>query len=170
LGVVDRVFGGGLGQAFAVGHAGGMSTIASGGAIGAVWSPIVLFGGLLVCFAVAELIRASGRARVRAVPNWFGGEEHPADEVRYRASGIYSPFNQVFEKVYPHVPIPRWPGLARLRSVLNLDSWLYDPIVHAGGKAVDKVSRSHVGIPQLYMVWQVAGMVVVLAVLIWIVK
>jgi hydrogenase-4 component B len=170
LGVVHRVFGTGLGQAFVVGHAGGLSTIASGGAIAAVWSPIVLFVGLVVCFAVAELIRASGHARVRTVPNWFCGEEHSADEVRYRAGGVYSPFNQAFERVYPHVPIPRWPGLARLRSVLNLDLWLYNPIVDAGGKAVDKVSRSHVGIPQLYMVWQVAGMVIAIAVLIWVVK
>lgn len=170
LGVLGRVFGSGLGQTFTIGAAGGLRTLASGGAMAAVWSPIVLFGGLILCFGIAELIRASGRAQTRAVPNWYGGEEHTADEVRFRAHGIYSPFNAAFEKVYPHMPMPRLPSLSKLRAVLDLDSWLYDPLVRVGGRAVDKVSRTHVGIPQLYMVWQAAGMVVVIAVLVWIVK
>jgi hypothetical protein len=35
---------------------------------------------------------------------------------------------------------------------------------------VNKVSRSHVGIPQLYMIWQVAGMVLVITILFLIVR
>jgi len=63
------------------------------------------------------------------------------------------------------VPVPRLPSLGKLRSVFNLDSWLYGPLLRGGGKMVDKVSRSHVGVPQLYMIWQVAGMIIVLALL-----
>lgn len=170
MGAISRIFGAGLSRTFIVGHTGGLSTIPTGGAVAAAWSPIVLFAGLLICFVIAEIIRSSGRAQVRAVPHWFGGEEHTSDEVRFRAGGFYSPFNEAFAKVYPHLPIPRWNGLKRLRSALDLDTWLYGPMVRTGGKAVDKVSRSHVGIPQLYMVWQVAGMVLVIAVLVWFVK
>ena len=170
LGAVSRIFGVGLSHTFDVGRTGGLTAIPTGGALSAGWSPIVLFSGLLVCFLIAEIIRSSGRARVRNVPNWFCGEEHVSDEVRFRAKGFYSPFNEAFARIYPHVPIPRWAGLKRLRSALDLDTWLYNPLVRTGGRAVDKVSRSHVGIPQLYMVWQVAGMVIVIAVLIWAVK
>ncbi|MCL5102904.1 MAG: oxidoreductase [Armatimonadetes bacterium] len=170
MGAVSRIFGAGLSQAFYVTRSGSFGTLPTGGAISAAWSPLLLFGGLLVCFLIAELIRSSGRAQVRAVPNWLCGEEHPSDELRFRAKGFYSPFNEAFAKVYPHVPIPRWPGLKRLRAALDLDTWLYNPLVRTGGNAVDKVSRSHVGIPQLYMIWQVAGMVLVIAVLIWVVK
>jgi hydrogenase-4 component B len=170
LGAVSRIFGAELSRTFDVGRAGGLSTVAAGGALSASWSPIILFGGLLICFLIAEVIRSSGRAQVRSVPNWFCGEEHISDEVRFRAKGYYSPFNEAFAKIYPNVPIPRWAGLKKLRSVLDLDKWLYNPLVRTSGRVVDKVSQSHVGIPQLYMVWQVAGMVIVVAVLIWAVK
>ncbi|MCX6376605.1 MAG: proton-conducting transporter membrane subunit, partial [Armatimonadetes bacterium] len=40
----------------------------------------------------------------------------------------------------------------------------------AGGNLTDKISRSHQGIPQLYMIWQVIGMIVVLATLILLVR
>jgi len=115
-------------------------------------------------------VRRMGGASVRTVPSWYCGEEHPPEEVRYRAQGLYSPFNEVLAKVYPHVPIPRLPSIKKLKALLDLDHWLYNPLVKAGGNTVDKVSRSHVGTPQLYMVWQVGGMVIVLAVLIWIVR
>lgn len=168
--LIGSVFGLGLSTVYDVGRAGGLASAPAGGVAPAFWSPLVAFAGLIVCFAIAELVRRSGRAAVREVPVWYGGEEHPSDEVRFRAAGLYSPFNDAFTKVYPHVPIPRLPSIRRLRSLLDLDAWLYNPIVRGGGAAVDKISRSHVGVPQLYMIWQVAGMAAVLAILILVVR
>ncbi len=150
---------------FAPGGIGGLSTIAANGAIPAAWSPILLLGLFLVFFVIAEALRGSGRVHTRVVPSWLGGEEHTDDEVRFRAHGFYSPFNEAFAKVYPHIPLPRLPSLARLRSVLDLDNWLYGPAMRAGGAFVDKLSRSHMGVPQVYMIWQVAGMIIVVALL-----
>ena len=169
--LMGSIFGGAeAGNLFHVGRAGGMTTLAASGLLPATWSPIVLVCGLLVAFAVAELVRSAGRASVREVPSWYGGEEHMDDEVRYRARGLYSPFNEVFAKVYPSLGLPRLPSLKRLRRWIDLDGWLYNPLVRSGGKAVDKVSRSHVGIPQLYMVWQVGGVLLVVLLLFLLVR
>jgi hypothetical protein len=153
-----------------VGRVGGMSAVPEGGLMPAIWSPIVLVCGLIVAFAIAEFIRSLGGASVREVPSWYCGEEHVDDEVRYRARGIYSPFNEVFAKVYPHIALPRIPSLKRLRAWIDFDGWFYNPLVRSGGRAVDKVSRSHVGIPQLYMVWQVGGVVLVVLLLFLLVR
>jgi len=165
IGWIALAFGVALPQTFRIGAAGGLITIPANGAVSASWSPAVLFGVLLICFAIAEAVRRSGKAGTRAVPSWYGGEEHSDDEVRYRAQGFYSPFNTAFAMVYPRLPVPRLPTLGRLRPVLDFDLWLYGPLVRLGGSFADRISRSHVGIPQLYMVWQVAGMVIVLALL-----
>jgi len=162
---IVSVFGASLPETFSVGAASSLAAIPAYGAVPAVWSPVALFAVFLICFAIAEGIRGSGKAKTRAVPSWYGGEEHTDDEVRYRAHGFYSPFNQAFAKVYPHLPIPRLPSIKRLRSALDFDSWLYGPLVRWGGGLVDRISRSHAGIPQLYMVWQVVGMIVVLVLL-----
>ena len=155
---------------FATAPAGGLVTLARDGAVPAFWSPVVFFGVLVLCFALAEIVRAAGRAQQRAVPHWYGGEEHLDDEVRYRANGLYAPFNDIFADIYPSMSIPRLPSIKKLRSVLDLDGWLYGPLVGAGGRLVDRVSRSHVGIPQLYVVWQIAGMIIVVTLLFLIIR
>ena len=155
---------------FGIGRVGGLMTVASGGAVSAIWSPIVLFGLFLIFFVLAEVLRASGRASMRVVSSWYGGEEHLDDEVRFRAKGFYSPFNEAFAHVYPRLAIPRLPSLGRIRAALDLDKWLYGPALRGSGRFVDKVSRSHIGVPQIYMIWQVAGMIVVVALLFALVK
>ena len=155
---------------FTADAAGGLATLPGGGAMAAAWSPILLVGALFVCFVVAEIIRSSGRAEVRRVPNWYGGEEHVEAEVRYRAQGFYAPFNEVFANIYPSISLPKMPSLKRLKSLFDVDSWLYNRLTSGGGKTVDKISRSHIGTPQLYMSWQFVGLILVLALLFLLVR
>lgn len=168
--LVSSAFGSSLPSIYRNGFLGGMSTLPGGAEAPAAWSPIAAVVVLLVCFALAQIIRGLGRPSARSVPGWYGGEEHEENDLRFRARGFYSPFNEAFPKVYLHVPVPRLPGLGRLRSAFDLDTWFYNPLVRAGERAVNKVSRSHVGIPQLYMIWQVAGMVLVITILFLIVR
>lgn len=168
--LIGSAFGSSVSAVYAEGRAGGLGTVPSSAGAPAAWSPIAAVAVLLVCFALGQIIRNVGRVRARSVPNWLCGEEHADDEVRFRAQGFYSRFNELFPRVYPRVPVPRLPSMRNLRSVFDVDTWLYGPLVRAGGRAVGKVSRSHVGIPQLYMVWQVAGMVLVLVILLLLVR
>ena len=133
------------------------------GVVGSWW-PLVIAAGLagfgLISYGIARLVRAG----IRSVPVWYCGEEHTAAEARYRASSFFLPFRHAFQGVYPVVRLraPRFP--ARLRRLLDFDRWLYLPAAHGFERAAAGVSRTHVGTPQIYLLWIVVGAIVVVAV------
>jgi hydrogenase-4 component B len=132
-------------------------SVSMGGLALAAWAPLALVGGLAILVCLAGLIQRAGGAQVRHVPVWNCGEEHPAELVRYPASSYYQPLKQAFQGIYPTLELkaPRFP--LRLRRALDLDAWLYLPMLRfvKGGSAV--VSRTHVGVPQVYLLWIVVG-------------
>ncbi len=134
------------------------------------WNPAVIIGALFVCTLAAYGISRAAHATSRETEGWYCGEEAVPDEIRYRAHGFCLPFKQVFAKVYPSVPIPKAGFLKSLVKVFDLDRWLYNPFVRAGGWATDKLSRTHSGVPQLYLMWQIVGVVGVLVLLFIMVK
>jgi len=140
--------------------------LAPGGAATAAWNPVllaVLFGGLMVmAYAVMRLAGAP----VREVECWYCGEEHADELVRFRAQGIFSTFNRAFAGIYPALRIPKLRFPRALERIFDLDSWLYGPFVRAGGRLAQRLSRTHSGIPQIYMLWQVIGVILVLAILV----
>jgi hydrogenase-4 component B len=150
---------------FRIGTFGEIATTQGVHPLSAIWNPIGLAIALLTCYLLAEWIRTWGKAKVRIVTNWYCGEEHPEREVRFRAQDFYAPFNEIFAKVYPHISVPKVGGLQKLRDLLDFDTWLYRPLVRATTAMVDRIRRSHAGPLQLYMIWQIAGLIVVLIIL-----
>ena len=146
---------------------GGLSLGVNGSSV-AYWAPLVALGALAVLAAFAWRIQRAGAAETRSVPVWYCGEEHAVDKVRYPASSFYLPFKHAFQGIYPSakVHVPRFP--APLRRALNFDQWLYTPATKAIDKAADRVSRTHVGIPQIYLLWIVIGAILVTAILVWV--
>jgi hydrogenase-4 component B len=145
-------------------------SLTPGGTVTAAWNPIlmlVLFGGLM---AVSYGIMRLAGAPVRQVECWYCGEEHGDELVRFRAQGVFATFNRAFAGIYPTVRLPRLKFPRILERAFDLDSWLYGPFIRAGSKVAERISRTHVGIPQMYMIWQVVGMIVVLALLFWALK
>jgi hydrogenase-4 component B len=139
------------------------------GATGA-WNPPIMILGLAVCMVIAYAIHRAAASPSRETAGWYGGEEAEPDEIRYRAHGFCLPFKEVFAKVYPSVPIPRARFLRFLGKVLDFDNWLYNPFVRTGGRMTDRLSRTHSGVPQLYLLWQMAGVIAVLALLFTLVR
>jgi len=139
-----------------------------GGSAVAFWSPLVILVGLGVLALLSYAIQRAGGAQARSVPVWYCGEEHPPDTVRYRASSFYLPFKQAFEGIYPRgkVHVPRFP--ASVRRALDFDHWLYTPTIKAFDKTADRVSRTHVGIPQVYLLWIVIGAILLTGILMWV--
>ncbi len=138
---------------------GGVSLI-DGTAVG-VWWPVVMIGGLALLALLAYGIQRAAGAGRRVVPVWTCGEEHAAAAVRYPASSFYLPFKHAFENIYPEgrLPVPRFPAL--IRRLLDFDRWLYTPAAEAVEKTAAAISRTHVGTPQVYLLWTVIGAVVV---------
>jgi hypothetical protein len=51
-----------------------------------------------------------------------------------------------------------------LRRAFDLDSWLYLPVARAVERGARGVSRTHVGIPQVYLLWIVVGAIAVVGI------
>ena len=142
----------------------------AGGILAGVWNPLLLLGALVVCGLISYVIFRAGGAPVREVATWYCGEEHADELVRYRAHGYYAPFKEAFRNVYPHVPVPRPKMPEWVRRACQLDQWLYQPFIRFGTRVTERLSRTHSGIPQTYMLWQVVGMILVIALLFWLRK
>ncbi|MGB8493629.1 MAG: proton-conducting transporter membrane subunit [Candidatus Acidiferrum sp.] len=134
----------------------------------AFWSPLAILTVLAVLALLSYAIQRAGGARTRSVPVWYCGEEHAAATVRYPASSFYLPFKHAFQGIYPSgkVHVPRFP--APLRRALDFDQWLYRPTVKVIDTAADRISRTHVGILQIYLLWIVIGAIVVTGILLWV--
>jgi len=142
----------------------GLSFTPDGAAAG-VWHPVVSAIALVICIALSYGLARLAGAPARSVPVWHCGAELRSQEAHFQAHGFYEPFRRAFERVYITTGIPKGGYPASLARAFDLDAWLYRPLVRAGARLAERFSRSHVGIPQWYLVWQVVGVVLVLAAL-----
>jgi len=129
------------------------------------WSPVALLAALAILALICYGIERAGGAHVRSVPVWYCGEEHVPATVRYPASSFYLPFKHAFQGIYPSgtVHVPKFP--APLRRALDFDQWLYTPAIKLIDRAAGRVSRTHVGTPQIYLLWIVIGAILVTGIL-----
>jgi len=140
-------------------------TFAEGGVIAGVWNPIVSSIALVVCVGLAYGVARLAHAPARVVPVWHCGAELAPEAAHFHAHGLYEPFRRAFARVYVQIGTPKMGYPTALARVFDVDAWLYGPLVRAGGRVAERVSRSHVGVPQWYLAWQVIGMVLVLILL-----
>jgi len=141
-----------------------------GGHTVGLWNPTIAIVALAIACAVAYFTFHLGLAPSRRVENWYCGEQFESDLVRFRMHGFVAPFKQAFAKAYPTIPVPRV-GVPRfLQKAFNPDEWFYGPLIRAGGRLTERFSHTHVGIPQMYMLWQVLGVIVVVAILYLIIR
>jgi hydrogenase-4 component B len=129
------------------------------------WSPLAILAALAILALISYGIQRAGGAQVRSVPVWYCGEEHVPATVRYPASSFYLPFKHAFQGIYPsgQIHVPKFP--APLRRALDFDQWLYTPFIKMVDRAAGRVSRTHVGTPQIYLLWIVIGAVMVTGIL-----
>ena len=131
----------------------------------AFWSPLAILATLAILALISYGIQRAGGAQVRSVPVWYCGEKHVSAAVRYPASSFYLPFKHALHGIYPSgkVHVPKFP--APLRRLLDFDRWLYAPTVKLIETAAGQVSKTHVGTPQIYLLWIVIGAIVVAAIM-----
>jgi NADH:ubiquinone oxidoreductase subunit 5 (subunit L)/multisubunit Na+/H+ antiporter MnhA subunit len=145
---------------------GGAGLRVASGVVGvAFWAPLPIAAALvLLGLGSYFLIQRGAGAPVRDVPVWMCGEEVGAELSRYPASSFYLPFKRAFQGIYPTIQVrapafPRW-----LRRAFDLDSWFYLPFARAVEGGARGVSRTHVGIPQVYLLWIVVGAIAVIGI------
>ncbi len=148
-----------------------------------VWLPVVGLSALGLFMLLSYGFSRLGAAPRRAVAIWHCGalidgaktrylvvepKREPATaefEARYQAHGLYGVFKEAFRSVYPSVRLPRVAYPTRLMSIFDADNWLYQPLVRAGERLTERMRRTHSGVPQQYLIWQLVGLVVVVAAL-----
>lgn len=130
----------------------------------AFWAPLPVAGVLILLCVVAYLIQRAGGAEVRTVPVWTCGEEAAPGETRYPTGSFYLPFKRAFAGIYPTMRVrpPAFPSW--LRRIFDLDTWLYLPLARGVDRGAKTVSKSHIGIPQVYLLWIVVGAVAVIGI------
>ncbi len=145
---------------------GGPGLAAASGAAGlAFWAPIPIAVALVLLALFSYfVIQRGGGAEVRDVPVWACGEEPEPSVSRYPGGSFYLPFKRAFQGIYPTISVraPAFPGW--LRRTFDMDTWFYNPIAQAVDRGARGVSRTHVGIPQVYLLWIVVGAIAVIAV------
>jgi len=148
-----------------------------------VWLPMAGLAAVVLCSLLAYGFSRLGAAQRRAVGIWHCGalidgaemrylvvepKSDPATadfEARYQAHGLYGAFKEAFKGIYPTVQVPRMAYPRRLMSIFDADTWLFQPLAGAGDWLTRRFSRTHSGVPQLYLIWQLMGLAVVLVVL-----
>jgi len=171
LGLISRAVGpladalSGVTLAGALGAAPFGLSFAPAGKVVGVWTPIAATAAFVLCVALAHGLSRLAHAPSRIVPVWYCGAEVPDTVGHFHAHGMYEPFRRAFERVYLAVGLPRSGQPTALVKAFDLDRWLYGPIVRTGAAVAERFSRSHVGIPQYYLLWQVIGVVIVLVAL-----
>jgi hypothetical protein len=144
-----------------------------GGEMTGAWHPLWVLLAFGLCLLVPYSIYLWARAPRRTVAVWLCGEEHRGEEVRYKAGGFYLPFRDLLSfqagarrvtTLYPSLPVPRAGPLEGLRRGLDPDPAYYG-FLRIVGRWCKWFSRSHVGVPQVYVLWMAAGAVLAIVVL-----
>jgi len=144
------------------------------GVIGA-WNPLWALLAMAILFALGFFISKAGMARTREAETWYGGREHAVEHVRYAPHSFYNPFKQLFaftigsikfEGMYPRsISLPRVTMPDRLKAAFDIDHWLYYPFASGFMRLSRWFSRVHVGIPQVYILWIIIGVIACIIVL-----
>lgn len=142
----------------------------------AAWNPVLILVAWVICFLLSWGLFRAGAAPVREDATWYCGEVHSDEEVRYKAKGLYLSFKQFFKirigayeqpGVYPQIRYPkvRLSEQNLLRRILNVDNWFFYPLTAAFMKLMRFFSATHVGIPHVYLLWLVVGVLMAILIL-----
>jgi hydrogenase-4 component B len=129
--------------------------------------PVIVLAALMVCIGIAYFIYRSVKVESRPASIWNCGEVLDDESVRYRASSFYQPFRNVISPLYRKIQWPRLSPPSPVARGLDLDRWIYFPIGSAFVRIGRTFSKAHNGVPQLYILWQVAGLVLSIVLVFW---
>jgi len=142
-------------------------SLGTNGVVVTALSPILILLALAACGVIAYAIYRSVRVESRPASIWNCGEVVADEDVRYRASSFYKPFRDLIQPVYRKFGLPAIPPPQPLVRGLDFDRWLYFPIGSAFVRIGKTFSKMHNGVPQLYLLWQVVGLVLSIMLVFW---
>jgi len=143
--------------------------------ISGVWNPLWVIIAFALVVGVIYLVVKAGGSKVRRVETWYGGREHIPADISYRGHSFYTPFKRAFsfkmgnvdfKGLYPtSLPLPKATMPKGLRILLHPDQWFYYPIANLLMKLNRGLSKSHTGVPQMYLLWTIVGAILTLVII-----
>jgi hydrogenase-4 component B len=142
--------------------AGGLEVLLDGKTVG-VWKPLLIFTVFLGLVVLSYVLTKLAGSKKRIVDVWLCGECYDKEQVRYRAHSFYLSFQNVIEKwFFPHISSPSGKSTGKVYQALDFDHKFYYPFVSGIMKFAGKLKKTHNGMPHLYLLWQVMGIIVVM--------
>lgn len=140
------------------------------------WQALPLLMVFVLCTALAYYLFKSAKVTQRADQTWFGGEPIKNEDGRYRAHSYYLPFKQIFRirigkyersGVYPTI---RYPDIHLKKDdfwhrLIDVDLWFFNPLVNATMRFLRFFSNTHSGLPHVYLLWMLIGVLVAVVLL-----
>lgn len=139
----------------------------NGSLIHSGYTPYIVLAALLVGIVLSWCMFKFYRVPVQPVEIWNCGETVESDLIRFRAASFYLSFTDNLAFLYHRITWPQWKLPVAISAVFDLDKWVYFPIGKGFMQACKAVSRTHRGRPQLYLLWQVIGIILVFLGLFW---
>jgi len=145
-----------------------------GEGIGGVYNGSILLVAFAICIFIASLLYRAGGAKVREDATWYCGEKHLSSEVHFTADSLFLPFKSLIrirvgryqrEGIYPSFKLPKISLSPGLKRIFDVDEYFFYPIARFSMRMIDKFSRIHVGIPQVYVLWMIVGMILAIIIL-----
>lgn len=130
--------------------------------------PLWLVGALVIVLLMAYLLNDWLKVPVRSNVIWNCGEQVEDAAGCYRASNYYLPFKEKLSLFYARPCWPEWKMPPFLAKIFDLDRWLFYPVSRGFMSVCAGVGRVHTGSGQLYLLFQIVGAVLVLALIFYI--
>lgn len=123
----------------------------------AIWSPLLVLLSLAILSALFyEFIRGAKKE----TEVWLGGTMPAQRTLIYRSHGFFLTLRKGIWLNIPSLPLPRIERLGRLSASPGED--VYNPLIEAGGRFIDRLRRAHSGLLQTYILWQMLGLAIAL--------
>lgn len=146
---------------------GGSTAVQLNGNFVSAYMPLIILTALLIGILISWGLSRVYRVPVQPTEVWNCGEKVENELVRYRASSFYASFTAHIAFLYQRTTLPKWKLPSVLTDVFDFDRWIYFPIGRGFMQACKKISQTHRGRPQLYLLWQVVGIGLVFLGLFW---
>lgn len=131
------------------------------------YTPFVVLAALVIGIVLSWSLTRVYRVPVQPVEVWNCGERVENELIRYRAASFYLSFTDNLAFLYRNTTWPQWKLPVALTTILDLDRWIFFPIGKGFLQSCKKLSQTHQGRPQIYLLWQVIGIILVFLGLFW---
>jgi hydrogenase-4 component B len=123
----------------------------------AIWNPLLILLSLAILSVIFyEFIRGARKETVI----WLGGTMPEEKDLIYRPSGFFLTLRRGMWSNIPSIPLPRIERLGRLSVAPGED--VYEPLIRLGQRFIERLRKSHSGLLQTYILWQMLGLAIVI--------